>query len=223
MFAVFYAAEGKFVLSCYLIIFAMLMDGIDGRLARLFGSGSSFGAQLDSLADVISFGVAPGLIIYFCVLQDFASWAWMPSIFYTLCTAIRLARFNTNLDKVDPRFFQGLPSPAAAGAGVCLVWLAETHAMGLSQETFLALFSIAFYILGFCMVSTVPFYSFKNLKVIRINQIFLTLGVAVLILFVVVNPPVSLSILLWVYILVSILLSVFSLFKGNSEKPSDLN
>ena len=104
------------------IFVAMVFDGLDGRVARLTRTQSAFGAEYDSLSDMVSFGAAPGLVIYEWALKGMGKLGWVAAFVYCACAALRLARFNTNLGVVDKRFFQGLPSPAAAGLIAGFVW-----------------------------------------------------------------------------------------------------
>ncbi|MDP1957019.1 MAG: CDP-diacylglycerol--serine O-phosphatidyltransferase, partial [Rhodocyclaceae bacterium] len=113
-FAIVQAMNGKFEIAAVAIFVAMLFDGLDGRVARLTHTQSAFGAEYDSLSDMVSFGAAPALVIYVWALKDMGKLGWIAAFIYCACAALRLARFNTNLEVVDKRNFQGLPSPAAA-------------------------------------------------------------------------------------------------------------
>src|SRR5919206_2497193 len=140
-YAIVQAMGGRYEQAAIAIFVAMVLDGMDGRVARLTHTQSAFGAELDSLSDMVSFGVAPALVVYHWALQDFAAshsvamlgpWlstklGWIAAFVYCACAALRLARFNTNIDVVDKRFFQGLPSPAAACLVAGLVWAMEQY------------------------------------------------------------------------------------------------
>ena len=112
-YAVVQAMNGRFEMAAIAIFVAMVLDGMDGRVARLTNTTSAFGEQYDSLSDMTSFGVAPALVMYEWMLQDLGRWGWLAAFVYVCGAALRLARFNTNIAVVDKRFFQGLPSPAA--------------------------------------------------------------------------------------------------------------
>ena len=122
-YAIVQAMNNRFEAAAVAIFVAMVFDGLDGRVARLTRTQSAFGAEFDSLSDMVSFGVAPALVIYEWALQGMGKLGWIAAFVYCACAALRLARFNTNIDVVDKRFFQGLPSPAAAAlvAGLRLV------------------------------------------------------------------------------------------------------
>src|SRR5690606_25110027 len=123
-YAVVQAMNGRFEAAAIAIFVAMVLDGMDGRVARLTNTQSSFGEQYDSLSDMTSFGVAPALVMYEWILQGLGRWGWLAAFVYVAGAALRLARFNTNIGVVDKRFFQGLPSPASAALVAGFVWLA---------------------------------------------------------------------------------------------------
>src|SRR5881296_141123 len=121
-YAVVMAMNGQFEQSAYGIFWAMVLDSLDGRVARMTNSQSAFGEQMDSLSDMVSFGAAPALIVYIWALKDLGKAGWIPAFVYISGAALRLARFNVNIGVVDKRFFQGLPSPAAAALVIGLIW-----------------------------------------------------------------------------------------------------
>ena len=122
-FAIVQAMNGKFEHAAVAIFIAMVFDGLDGRVARLTHTQSAFGAEYDSLSDMVSFGAAPALVIYVWALKDMGKLGWIAAFVYCAGAALRLARFNTNIEVVDKRYFQGLPSPAAAALVAGLVWV----------------------------------------------------------------------------------------------------
>src|SRR6476660_1640362 len=124
-YAIVQAMSGRFEQAAIAIFVAMVFDGLDGRVARLTRTQSAFGAEFDSLSDMVSFGAAPGLVIYEWALKGMGKMGWVAAFVYCACAALRLARFNTNLAVVDKRFFQGLPSPAAAALIAGFVWTME--------------------------------------------------------------------------------------------------
>lgn len=174
LFAGFYAIVsanlGRFESAAIAIFIAMILDGLDGRVARLTGTSSSFGKEYDSLSDVISFGLAPALVIFEWSLQHVAyeGWilqklGWLAAFFYTAAAALRLARFNSRSAEQDKKYFQGLPSPAAAGVMLGFVW--ACHDLQYTGAE-LWMFSFAITILsGALMVSNLSFYSFKEFDV----------------------------------------------------------
>ena len=166
LFAGFYsivaAINDRFEAAAISVLIAMLLDGMDGRIARLTNTQSDFGAQYDSLSDMVSFGLAPALIIYQWTLFQLGNIGWLAAFLYSAATGLRLSRFNTQASSADKRFFQGLPSPAAAAFVSSYVWFGESFAV--SGETF-SLWIAAFVIVGtaLLMISNVRYRSFKEL------------------------------------------------------------
>ncbi|MFN5046544.1 CDP-diacylglycerol--serine O-phosphatidyltransferase [Roseateles sp.] len=162
-YAVVMAMHGRFETACIAIFCAAVLDALDGRVARMTNSQSAFGEQMDSLSDMVSFGAAPALIVYMWGLKDLGRWGWIAAFVYIACAALRLARFNVNIGVVDKRFFQGLPSPAAAALVISLIWMVNEAGFrevsridGLAWTTFaVTMFA------GLSMVTNAPFYSFK--------------------------------------------------------------
>jgi len=175
-YAIVQAMNGRFEQAAMAIFVALVFDGLDGRVARLTRTQSAFGAEYDSLSDMVSFGVAPALVVYVWALKDFAGmrtvewlgpWlttklGWIAAFIYCACAALRLARFNTTLEVADKRFFQGLPSPAAACLVAGLVWaLNEHHIKG--QDVKWLTWSLTMFA-GLSMVSNLKFYSGKDIN-----------------------------------------------------------
>jgi CDP-diacylglycerol--serine O-phosphatidyltransferase len=175
-YAIVQAMNGRFEHAAIAIFVAMVFDGLDGRVARFTRTQSAFGAELDSLSDMVSFGVAPALVVYVWALKDFAAmksigvigpWlttklGWIAAFIYCACAALRLARFNTTLDVADKRFFQGLPSPAAACLIAGLVWAMNEHQIRGADVRWLAWGLTVF--AGLTMVSNLKFYSGKDIN-----------------------------------------------------------
>ena len=191
-FAIVNAMNDQFQIAAIAIFASLVLDGMDGRIARMTNTQSAFGEQYDSLADMVSFGVAPALVAYEWVLKDLGKWGWLAAFTYCAGAALRLARFNVNTAVVDKKFFQGLPSPAAGALIVGFIWLADDSKIPVRDS---AIPWITFFITvyaGLTMVSNARFYSGKALD-IRYRVPF---GVMVLMLltFVLVstNPPLTL-------------------------------
>jgi CDP-diacylglycerol---serine O-phosphatidyltransferase len=169
-YAIVMAMNGRYEQSCYGVFCAMVLDSLDGRVARMTNTQSAFGAEMDSLSDMVSFGAAPALIVYEWALKGLGKAGWCIAFFYCACAALRLARFNTNLAVVDKRFFQGLPSPAAAALVVGFIWVVvDTQGYtDVNGDLVLAwaAAAVTFYS-GVTMVVNVPFYSFKDLSLKR--------------------------------------------------------
>jgi len=165
LFAGFYAIvaaiRGDFESAAIAIFIAMIMDGLDGRIARMTNTQSDFGAEYDSLADMVSFCLAPALVIFLWSLLDMGKFGWMVAFIYAACGALRLARFNTQIGIEDKRYFQGLPSPAAAACLAGWVWAGSSNGVDPSLMTAIAM-PLTF-ACGILMVSTVRYHSFKDL------------------------------------------------------------
>lgn len=186
-YAIVMAMQGQFELAATAIFIAMVMDSLDGRVARLTGTTSDFGVQMDSLADMVSFGAAPALIMYTWALNDLGRVGWLIAFLYCACAALRLARFNTNVGVVDKRFFQGLPSPAAAALVMGFVWL--MHDLEFPGKT-LSYAAAAFTAYaGVTMVTNVPFYSFKDVPFKKSVPFIAIVGIAFGIALITLYPP----------------------------------
>jgi CDP-diacylglycerol--serine O-phosphatidyltransferase len=176
-----FALDLNYSMAVIAIGFAAILDTLDGRVARLIKGTSKVGKELDSLTDVISFGVAPGFIIYFWTLNEIGKFGWMLVLIYTVCCALRLARFNlTVIDESETwkiNFFEGVPSPAAAGLVLLPLIL---NLSGLYQfENYAILSSITILITSILMVSKIPTYSLKRILIPRNSTIFLLLGIGI--------------------------------------------
>src|SRR5512144_2832908 len=163
-FAIVQAMNQRFALAAGAIFVAMVLDSLDGRVARLTKTQSAFGAEFDSLADMVSFGAAPALVMYEWVLRDLGKLGWVAAFLYCAGAALRLARFNTMLDVADKRWFTGIPSPAAAALVAGFVWIMDDYDIDPQSVRWWALFVTVF--AGITMVTNLKFYSFKaiNLK-----------------------------------------------------------
>ncbi len=186
-YAVVMAMNGRFDLAAAGIFCAMVLDSLDGRVARMTNTQSAFGEQMDSLSDMVSFGAAPALIAYEWSLRGLGRWGWIAAFVYCACAALRLARFNVNTSVVDKRYFQGLPSPAAAALVAGFIWLMTE--LGIKgQDVPWVMFGFALYA-GLTMVTNVPFYSFKDIQMKRsvpfVVIVLIALGIAV----INIDPP----------------------------------
>ena len=198
-FAIVNAMNDQFQVAAIAIFASLVLDGMDGRVARMTNTQSAFGEQYDSLADMVSFGVAPALVAYEWALKDLGKWGWLAAFTYCAGAALRLARFNVNTGVVDKKFFQGLPSPAAGSLIAGFIWLADDNKIPVRDSAIPWItFFIAVYA-GLTMVSNARFYSGKALDV-RYRVPF---GMMVLLIltFVLIssNPPLTLFGLFVVY------------------------
>ncbi len=200
-YAIVMAINGRFEVSCIAIFCAAILDSMDGRVARMTNSQSAFGEQMDSLSDMVSFGAAPALIIYIWALKDLGKAGWIPAFVYISGAALRLARFNVNIGVVDKRFFQGLPSPAAAAIVIGLIWVVDDAGFkGVSQIPAIAYTAFAVTLFaGFSMVTNAPFYSFKVVGSRRTVPFIVIVSMALAIALVALDPPKVLFAIFCVY------------------------
>ena len=194
-YSIVMAMNGSFTLAAYGVLFAMLFDSLDGRVARMTNTQSAFGEQMDSLSDMVSFGVAPALIAYIWALKGLGRWGWIAAFVYCSCAALRLARFNVNTGVVDKRWFQGLPSPAAAALVVGFIWVMDDDGVVRGQDgtiTWYAMswvmFALTLYA-GLTMVTNAPFYSFKDINFKRSVPFAVVVSIPLVIALINIHAP----------------------------------
>ncbi len=190
LFAGFYGIvatmNGDYNLAAWLILISAVFDAMDGKVARLTGTTSRFGVEYDSLVDLVSFGVAPGLLMYSWALQSFGKFGWLAAFLYVVCGALRLARFNVQVDTVESRRFVGLPIPAAAGmVASCVLLFYHLGGEGTIKKISVLLL---IYVLAYLMVSNHRFNSFKDPELLK-RQPFSFLVLAIILIIVVVAQP----------------------------------
>lgn len=198
-YAIVQAMNLQFEQAAVAIFVAMVLDGLDGRVARLTRTQSAFGAEYDSLSDMVSFGAAPALVMYEWALKELGRIGWVAAFVYCVGAALRLARFNTNLGVVDKRFFQGLPSPAAAALVAGFVWLANDNKIPVSEFGMPWLAALLTLYAGITMVSNVPFYSFKDINLRRSVPFAVVLLIVVAFVLISTDPPIVLFLLFVAY------------------------
>ncbi len=216
LFAGFYAVvaamKGFFDVAAFSIFVAMVADNLDGRVARMTNTESDFGAQYDSLSDMLAFGLAPALVVYAWGLMYLGKPGWLAAFIYAAATALRLARFNTQLTVADKRYFTGLPSPAAAGLIVSTVWVA--HLYGIDSWLAIGGVAVLTVLAGALMVSNVSYYSFKELD-FKGRVPFVAILAAVLVFVVIsIDPPLVLFAAFSVYALSGIVMMAYSWWRG---------
>lgn len=216
-FAVIYSINNEFTQAAYAIVFAAVFDLLDGRVARMTNATSRFGAEYDSLSDLISFGMAPGILLFLWSLEPFGRLGWLASFFYVACGALRLARFNVLSTTMDKNYFQGLPIPMAAGivASSVLAFhdleLDGTRSWGLLAMTFL---------LGFTMVSTFRYRSFKDFDFRHRQPFTYLVGGVFIFAIVAIRPEVSLFVLFLSYATLGAVFGILRLGRLRSVKPN---
>lgn len=165
LFAAFYSIiasmKGMYEASVMAILIGMVADGLDGRIARMTNTQTAFGAEYDSLADMVTFGVSPAVLLYSWALEGFGKLGWLAAFIYTASVALRLARFNTQIDTDDKRYFQGLPCPIGAAVLASFVWVCQTGERA-SMPTGSVLVGLLF-LVAFLMVSNIRYHSFKEI------------------------------------------------------------
>jgi CDP-diacylglycerol--serine O-phosphatidyltransferase len=225
--AVRFALQDRWEVAVGAVLVAMLFDGLDGRIARLMGATSELGAQLDSLSDVIAFGVAPALMIYFWTLSDAGGIGWAACLVYAACCALRLARFNTALGEENPtplasRYFVGVPAPAAAGLAVLPMTLSFVAGDHLLRSDVLNVITLA--AVGILMVSRVPTFSVKKLKLRAPQRLFALVGLVLFIALLISETWIMVTLVTLIY-LASIPFAVVQhgreLRAGVPETPSE--
>jgi len=225
LFAGFYSIvasiNGDYTLAAISIMVAMLWDTLDGRVARLTNTQSAFGSEYDSLSDLVSFGVAPALLVYLWSLSDLGRIGWLAAFIYLACAALRLARFNTQVGVADKRYFQGLSSPASAGVIASMIWLKfwnfEYLDFGVVSLSYYIGVSITI-LCGLLMVSNVRYFSFKEFDSIeKASFRFLLLTVLGLILLL-YKPNIVLFTGFFIYMLSGPLITIIGVYKRRQKK-----
>lgn len=216
-YAIVQAMNGVYESAAVAIFIAMVLDGLDGRVARLTRTQSAFGAEYDSLSDMVSFGAAPSLVIYEWSLRGMGKLGWIAAFIYCAGAALRLARFNTTLEVVDKRYFQGLPSPAAAALVAGFVWVALDNGIDGDDVRWIACLMTIF--AGLTMVSNVRYSSFKDIN-LRKSVPFIAVAAIVLVFGLVsTNPPVMLFGLFVVYALSGYVTGAWQLLRRSRNTP----
>ena len=200
-YAVVMAMNARYEVACIAVFAAAVLDSLDGRVARMTHTQSAFGEQMDSLCDMVGFGAAPALIVYEWALKGLGKPGLIAAFVYCAAAALRLARFNTNIGVVDKRYFQGLPSPAAAALVVGLIWVMDDAGFkNVHEERWLAwvAFGVTLYA-GLTMVTNAPFYAFKVWGGKRTVPFAVIVAIALLIALVTLHPPIVLFAMFCMY------------------------
>jgi|YNPNPStandDraft_1061719.scaffolds.fasta_scaffold41398_1 CDP-diacylglycerol--serine O-phosphatidyltransferase len=204
LFAGFYSiiatVNGDFHRAAWAIVISMICDGADGRIARMTHTTSRFGIEYDSLADLIAFGIAPGMLAYQWALRPFGKWGWSASFLFVICGALRLARFNVQIDTIESYTFNGLPIPASAGLVAATVLLAQEFGWEIQEGRHIVLLIVMF-LLAVLMVSNVKFLSFKELHLRRRKPFGVLLSIIVLLPLIVNEPEIALFGIFSLYVL----------------------
>ena len=197
-FAVIAGINGDFTAASVAIFIAMVLDGLDGRVARMTSTQSAFGAEYDSLSDMLSFGVAPALVAFTWILQDIGKTGWVVAFLYVACAALRLARFNVQIGSVDKKWFIGLPSPSAAALVAASVW--TFHSFDAEAFGFKLLMLVIVAAAGVLMVSNIRYYSFKDIDLKGPVPFVVLLAIVLGFVVISVEPSVMLLLLFGAYV-----------------------
>jgi CDP-diacylglycerol--serine O-phosphatidyltransferase len=222
-YAIVAATNDKFEQAAIAVLIAMVLDGVDGRVARMTKTQSAFGAEYDSLADLASFGLAPALVMYEWSLTHMRdiSWqmgklGWLAAFIYAVAAALRLARFNTRASSTDKRYFQGLPSPSAAAVIIGMVWVCFDAEIAGADVVLLAWPLTV--ITGALMVSKVSYYSFKDIDFQNRVPFFVILVVVMIFVFAAIDPPVVLFSGFFLYTLSGPVLAAYRRLRKRSQR-----
>jgi CDP-diacylglycerol--serine O-phosphatidyltransferase len=194
------AINGHFFAAAIAIVVAAVFDGLDGRVARMTGSTSTFGMELDSLCDMVSFGVAPGLLAYLWALTPYGRYGWLAAFLYVATTALRLARFNSQTVASPSHDFIGLPCPAAAGM-IATAVMFSTHVFKTTDTVQHISLLLLVYLLSYLMVSTHRYLSFKHTDIAKEKRFQLIVGMILLMILLASEPPITLFVTALLYIL----------------------
>lgn len=205
--AILQAHAGQFYIASILLILGSIFDLVDGRVARLLDASSDFGEQFDSLSDLISFGISPAILVYFRFYEGYGRYGIILGMLFLICGALRLARFNVNIEKVSSKFFQGLPIPAAAMSQIGLVLLSLEFTDLSTYGYIFAPFTI---LSAYLMVSNIPFYSFKDSKYMQDHKAQGVLIVIVVLLSILLHEEISILALCYVYIFSNLFYYLFN-------------
>jgi len=215
-YAIIAATKHHFDTAALAIFVAMLLDALDGRIARLTHSQSEFGAQMDSLSDMVCFGLSPALVLYIWALSSMGKPGWLAAFFYTVCSTLRLARFNSQSEQTNKRYFQGLATPAAAGLIASIIWVCAEYQIS-GQQIALGM-TVVTVVLGLLKVSTMRYRSFKDLD-IRGRVPFVVILIIVLVLVLIAfDPPTVLLFVFGVYALSGPVETLWGLRRTRSKR-----
>ncbi len=214
-YSIISAMNGHFERAAWFILIATVLDGLDGKVARITNTTSRFGVEYDSLADLVAFGVAPGILMYSWALTTFGKLGWLAAFLYVVCGALRLARFNVQVETVESKQFVGLPIPSAAWmVASCVLLFYYLGGAGTIKQISVV---VLIYCLAFLMVSNVKYYSFKDPELVKRQPFgFLVLAIF-LIIVIVARPEIMLFVFALIYVVSGPVTSLIGLFRKKKE------
>ena len=198
-YAVLSAIDGSFEKAAIAVFVAMVLDGLDGRVARMTKTQTQFGAEYDSLSDMVAFGLAPGVVMYLWALQPLGKWGWLAAFIYVVGAALRLARFNTKIETADKAWFHGLPSPSAAAIVAGSIWAAIE--CEIAPDVVRIPVAVLTTLAGLAMVSNLRYYSFKEIDSHGKIPFMVLVAVSLAIAVIITAPPLVLFGLFFIYAL----------------------
>lgn len=197
-YAIISAIDGRYVVAAVSILIAVVFDALDGKIARATNTASKFGAEYDSLADLTTFGLASGLMIYLWVLEPMGRIGWLAALLFLVCGALRLARFNAQAGTTNDDYFTGLPIPAAAAMNASVILLC--HRFNIPADANPVLILVMLYILAFLMVSTIKYSRFKKPELFRRVNLNVLVAAILILIFIAAQPSIALFLLASAYI-----------------------
>ncbi len=204
LFGGFYAIvasfDGEFGKAAVAIIISAVLDGLDGKVARLTGTSSKFGVEYDSLADLVAFGLAPGILIFTWALRPFGRYGWLAAFLYVVCGALRLARYNIQMTTIESKRFNGLPIPAAALLVASTVLIFFSFGKGTEMAKHITVL-VFVYLLAFLMISNIKYYSFNELNLSQRMPFRLLVALIFLLIAIAAEPPAMLFLLSFGYVM----------------------
>ena len=200
-YAIVAALDGNFYYAGVAILISCLLDGMDGKIARMTNTSSRFGVEYDSLADLVAFGVAPAILIFTWALRPFGRFGWLAAFVYLVCGALRLARYNIQIETIESKSFNGLPTPAAASLIATTILLFTYYGGGGDDTTKHITILLFTYLLAYLMVSNIKYHSFKEVDLSKKRPFMLLVGIILLLIIIVLEPHIMLFMLSLGYIL----------------------
>ena len=223
-YAIIAAMKGMYHIAAIGIFIALIFDGLDGRVARLTHSSSEFGAQLDSLSDMVCFGVAPALVLYFWSLNAIGKAGWLAAFVYTVCTMLRLARFNTQLNnKASKRYSQGLTTTMAAGLIASFVWVCSNYELHATDRLIAVLIAIMTVLVGILKVSTIRYRSFKDFNLREKIPFLAVIAIVMAFVLVAFDPPDLLLLIFLAYVLSGPCMTLWGLIRHRRRRKLKKN
>ena len=215
-FGIVSAIDGRFEMAAVAILISCVFDILDGKVARLTRATSRFGVEYDSLADLVAFGVGPGILMYLWALKPFGRLGWLAAFLFVACGALRLARFNVQVETVSKKYFVGLPIPGAASMVATTVLFLHDWKLTSTVSSSIPLLVVT-YLLGFFMISTIPYYSFKDVEGLKAKPLPVLFGILVLVTIIAIHPGMVLFLLLLIYVLAGPVTYLVLHLKGTHE------